>query len=592
VIHRGLLTVLLGLLPPLAAYSSAAEPALVILTETGQHRDGLPVLDHHPAPDRHLALLTRGFSGRLLRLYPIVQRMANPGRPPEPAYLLLSNTQGGFPRFGFHLGQVRHESTAYVDLHRDSTLSGRHGAVDQIFPHELLHVFVHHLAGDPPAGGANQVHAIGVRTDRITAFGEGFAEHGQLMAIDAEDAAPETQALAHEAEAMAAAMDHIAAYRRALSARWSLAPRAQLTFPLWFSRTEQVLRYHGVKANLFAREPDLGDRAVAGRATYRAYLLENVLPGRADAQARPTARLLATEGAVSALFYRLIAALAAGGRAAPPAGAGASLDALDHAYLKVFSAIADGGHDTARVVDAYRRLFPDDRAIVDEVVAGTFGATSLSAPREIWLRSGSFRTGTTVFDQFRALPRAHTFDLNACSRVDLAGVPGMTPATASQVMGMLPVDSIDELAAKGVDASVVEALRHMRDSFEQQRASDLEEDASLSIRDILMPYVWRALAAIAGGAVAASLLYRALRRIRLWRVLLNGLAASTLGLAIGWSVDPGTGALAFGVPTVLFGLPAALWQLVGRGSRAEATRALVAWACAALVPALMVRPIG
>jgi hypothetical protein len=38
---------------------------------------------------------------------------------------------------------------------------------------------------------------------------------------------------------------------------------------------------------------------------------------------------------------------------------------------------------------------------------------------------------TTLFDQFRALPRRHTFDLNAASLVDLLTVEGVTSARRS-----------------------------------------------------------------------------------------------------------------------------------------------------------------
>jgi hypothetical protein len=65
--------------------------SLIILTDTGERRDDLKVVARHPSPERHLSELTRGFSGRLLRLYPLVQRFAHPDRQPQPAYLLLSN---------------------------------------------------------------------------------------------------------------------------------------------------------------------------------------------------------------------------------------------------------------------------------------------------------------------------------------------------------------------------------------------------------------------------------------------------------------------------------------------------------------------
>jgi len=80
-------------------------------------RDGLPVYDPHPDGARFVALLSRGLSGRLLRLYAMEQRylQARKGVVPEPAYLLLSNREGGFPGFGFCLAfpsRLRRRCTA------------------------------------------------------------------------------------------------------------------------------------------------------------------------------------------------------------------------------------------------------------------------------------------------------------------------------------------------------------------------------------------------------------------------------------------------------------------------------------------------
>ena len=176
-----------------AGVAAAAPPQLLVVLEpTGKTRDGLPVLTRHRDGGRVAAVLARGFSGRLLRLYALEQAFLSraTGRAPEPAYLLLSNRQGGFPQFGFYLDGVKKADAGWVDLHRSSTLSGRFGAMDQIFPHELLHVIVRQLAGEPRESGGNQMHAIGVRTDPVNAFGEGFAEHVQVMSVDDPDAAP------------------------------------------------------------------------------------------------------------------------------------------------------------------------------------------------------------------------------------------------------------------------------------------------------------------------------------------------------------------------------------------------------------------
>jgi hypothetical protein len=575
-------------------------PLPVILSDTGIQHDGRPVVQRVAQPE-YMAVLSRGFSGRLLRLYQLAQRFAHPGRPAEPAYLVLSDNQGGFPRAGFELDGAVHAETAFVDLHRRSDLSGRAGAMDQIFPHELMHIIVNLLAGEPPQGHATQVHAIGVRTDRITAFDEGIAEHAQIMAIDDADAAPETRALAADSAMRDQTRAQFEAFRAAVSARWSIAPKARMTFPLWFSRGEQVLRYHDVKANLFAREADVPARLLTNSSAYEAYLLEDVLPGRADGPPKSVARLLSTEGVVSALFYRLVNAptvretrrdTAFYARFGLP---GAPADPIENAYLKVFAAIHEGGHDAAAVVDAYGRLFPDERVGVDAVLRDILVGQAPSRAGEIWLLNRSFTVGTTLFDQYRGLPRAHAFDLNASSRGDLAGVRGVDRELAAAILAGAPYRSVDDLRrVPGITPQAMAAFREMELAMRAQPASGTgtASEDKFSIRDILMPYAWRALTLWLMCAGAAAALYRVVRRLSVWRLVLNGLGASLAGLLAGWTIDPGTGMLALAVPVLVWGVPAALIGLWRSRSIRTAGLILAAWTLASLVPLAAVRPIG
>ena len=213
-----------ALAQPAAGSSSTAPLLLRVLRDTGMRRDGLPVYAPHPDGARFVALLSRGLPGRLLRLYAMEQRylQARKGVVPEPAYLLLSDREGGFPGFGFCLGEACKPDAGYVDLHVGYRATGYLGAMDQIFPHELAHVIVAQLAGPPTPGGSNQMHAIAVRTDRREAFSEGFAEHFQVMAIDDPDVLPETRALLSDHYFDRRSARQVAEYRSELEAWLSL----------------------------------------------------------------------------------------------------------------------------------------------------------------------------------------------------------------------------------------------------------------------------------------------------------------------------------------------------------------------------------
>ncbi len=587
-------------------------PWLVVLAPTGETREGLPVLTRHPAAAAHEAVLTRGFSGRLLRLFRWEQQFLarRDGTAIEPAYLLLSRNQGGFPRFGFWLDEARKAGVGYVDLHEGSDIAGRFGAMDQIFPHELVHVIVQQLADPPPpgAGGANQVHAIGVRTDRITAFHEGFAEAVQVLAIDDDDAVEATRPLGHDAAALRAAQVRLNRYRRALEARWSLAPPPRLGFVLWFSPTEQVLRYHAVKANAFAREVAIPPRLLAARDRYPAYLAENTLPGAESGPPKSTPRLLATEGVVATLFSRWLRDPVLQQAANDPAFyerfgiAAGEATPLDHAFLKLFAVLADRRpHDAAGVLTGYATTFPGEAAALERLARQVGIEGPLLGTPEIWLANDRFTTGTTLFDQYRALPRVHTFDLNAASLVDLMTVEGIGLDVARAIQARAPFSSIDEIAAvPGATPALVARLAAMRERMTRLREDTAGEDIeSLDLLRLFRPVFVRAGVWIVVAAVAAAFAYRLVRRLGWLRLALNGTAAALVGLLLTWvlgaALQTGSGPVASAwfpfVPLALFGAPGALWQWARRRSAAGALRVLGAWALACLPALLITQPL-
>lgn len=579
-----------------------AEPTdlVVVLTETGRTCDsGLPVLMRHPQAATYLPVLKRGISGRLLRAYRWEQRWlaARDGREVESAYLLLSSSQGGFPRFGFCLDDARKPGVGYVDLHQSQRPSGVFGAIDQIFPHELLHVIARQLAGESPAGGANQVHAIAVRTDPAVAFHEGFAEHIQALAIDDADAAPETAALATDRERRDRAERQLEAYRRALTARWAPAPRARLGFVMWFGSAEQALRYHGVKANRFGYEPAIPDRLLVPGDPYRAYLLENIMPGEIGGRRKAPGRLRASEGAVAAFFARLATANPVRQRFENAAfyeafGTTASdVAPIENAYLKIFTVLAEARpFNVVAFARSYSTRFPDEANVVRDMARDIGLDLDAGAP-ELWILNDAFTTGTTLFDQYRGIPRAHTFDLNAASLVDLLGVPGMTRAVANAILFGAPFEALDDLArVPGVTPALLGRFRQMGAAMTAMMADTVEEDAVLSLRAIFMPTIWRAVAWIAVGAAAGGVLYRSVRRVRVWRLVAIGTTAAFSGLAAAWILET-TWWMPATIPLVVFACPAAAWQLAHKRPR-EAARVFVGWLLATLPTLAITRPMG
>ncbi len=578
--------------------AAAEPPLLVVLRPAGPAREGLPVLAVHPDSARLAASIDRGLAAEMLRVNRFLQIGLH--REIEPAYLLLSEEEGGFARFGFWLGDRKKSETPFVDIHRDWSVSGSFGAIDQIFPHELAHAIFQQLGVQPsPAAGANQIHAVGVRTDRYVAFNEGFAEHLQVMAVDHADAAPGTKALARATDLDEAATRHLKQYRRELTARIPTVSRMRIAFPLWYSNDERALRYFAVKRNAFALEPQIPPRLLGTDDPYRAYLIENVFPGEPGSGARPVSRLLSIEGAISTLFTRWASDRRLQESRREPSfyeGYGTSdreISALQNVYLKLFHVIATRRpSDAASLIAAYRDVFPDEAPAIDALTADVFLGQSLDVPAEIWLASDAFSTGTTLFDQFRGLRRRHTFDLNAASLVDLTTIPGVDLALARRIQHASPFASLDDLArVRGLSGAIRGNLERMASAMESLRKAPGPQ--SLRFRSILIPYGWWAGGTALAAALGASLIYAVGRKRRrlpagMLRTAASGIGAGIVAVAASWLTGHALAAVA--TVAILFGLPAAAVLLVRERRLRPALAAVATWAATALPAVALTTP--
>jgi hypothetical protein len=464
----------------------------------------------------------------------------------------------------------------------------------QIFPHELMHVIVRQLAGPSRESGGNQVHAVGVRSDPVTAFNEGFAEAMQILAIDDPDAAADTHRLAGDTDAAARAERDVEAFARDLSETWWPVQPSRLRFLLWFSRTEQVLRYHAVKENRFARAPAIPEPLLARDDKYPAYLFANVVPGRPSDAVKPAGVLLSTEGVVSFLFWRLVSNPAIQRRYEPEAFYGqfgvsaATVAPIENVFLKIFAALDDAHPSTAEeLLRGYARMFPGDAGDVGQVVSEALAGHPLTAAPEIWLANDGLMTGTSLFDQYRALPRPHTFDANAATALDWLGVPDVTREQAAALVAAAPYGRLDDvLASPAMSARVREKVTTMAVSMQRlrERAADAEE--TIDLWAIARAYLLRLGAIVAATSIAGAWLARRAGVRRIWSAAAIGIAASVLVIAFAWVITTPIW-MPIAAPIVVGGLPWALWRLARRQPMASSGRPLMVW-LAASAPALVV----
>ena len=331
----------------------------------------------------------------------------------EPAYLFLSDRQGGFPAESFWLeqpdGALREKrGVPFVDTVVDEhdldpgTIDG----LEEIFAHELGHLVMAALAGPAPRRASSATHFVTVRTDAWTAFVEGWGEHFQPLGLDRDRAAASAESTVVVAAAESTERERIA---RAREAFWY--PRfareqvegcvicpANLRLLWWQGPGEQSLRDGALRVNRFIRQVELPARLRGdGRPAFEARMYRDVVPPSDGGPMKNASQMLSSEGVVATFFYRLVTDARLRSAYRDPAfyapfiseeeaalmarlGPASVVPAPENAYLKLFEVMHRsfqwGDWPALEIVRAYAARFPDEAgAVYDVFLEVTRGVT-------------------------------------------------------------------------------------------------------------------------------------------------------------------------------------------------------------------------
>lgn len=494
----------------------------------------------------------------------------------EPTYFFLSDRQGGFAANGFWLeetdGSLRDMSQmSYVDIQFEiGELDGDDfGDVNQIFPHELGHIIMRELAGEPEQTAFAGIHFVTVRSDPWIAFGEGWAEHFQPAAIDhnLSEAVRERRL-----EPLPSAEDGwYARFARELASGCYFCP-ANLAFLFWQGKGEQHLRDGAVRNNHFVHQVVLPQALMTDRRDpYEALLYRDVIPPSPDAPLKNGAQMLASEGVISTLFYRLVTDARLQNTYREPAfyesfllpGQSADWGQVEpqdlftpgeNVCLKLFDVFAryvtwEVGHGPSpmlQVIAGYTERFPDEAetvlSIFLEMTRGVTvdagAATHTAEPNylstlqkrllqgdvklddnlgpPLWLSNDDFKGGFGVFRYFSFMRPPLNFDLNAADAADLRTVPGMTVALADRIIAAREeqghFDGLEDLAqVDGMTPALLERFQTMQARMEQELMTSKRENnpslLSLLLILLISSYGVAALFQIGRLLVLATLMY-------------------------------------------------------------------------------------
>lgn len=436
------------------------------------------------------AALSVGFGAEVLRLQ---QNINERYQLDNPVWLMLSLEDGGYARHGFYLkerGELILHDVWYVDMlvDRDSLASGQ---FEEIWSHETAHVLLAMVMPHLPRI-ANTMHQSMALTDDVVAFDEGLAIAMQPLARQrtANDSLRETD----------------------------LGVRSNGYTEYWLSRQDQQLRHYGVKQNLFVHpvlEPP------GGVTLFERYRRTQSSTAINRYQLRSATQLLASEGYVATVFYRLLqqTEIALSVRQEMPQHDDYSDWQL--VFMRLLSVLknselqAGNGDLTAQVFESWRNLYPQDwPVIVDAVLNTSFGVTAdndahlhfasvadsglqgdmqtlvsqLPAARAwlaqlrteilsgektlfgaagapLWVENPAFAVGRALWATQRDQPLR--INLNTATDVELETLPSIDAATAAKITTLRRRDgdyqSIDDLCRRAdISAVVCEELSEMQ----------------------------------------------------------------------------------------------------------------------------------
>jgi hypothetical protein len=412
---------------------------------------------------------TSGFTAEMLALDDLAMRISGRG---NITWLLLSLEEGGFPRQGFWLqeaGGTRWVGDPYVDLVVDAD-SVADGTFEEIFAHELGHVFLRRLIGDLPGGFSRTPHHSFSITDQQTAFDEGWATHFQALAR------------------RFTRNERLRAQDQGVEVR---------TFvPLWMHHLDRHYRVEGVRENLFVHRavtwPGAGD---AGERRELSTMFDR-------ARLKNASQMLASEGVLATFFFRHLG---------PGAGGADALRVRYEPMFQAFHALGDERPTVATpLLPSTARLLaaqaPEDgKRFIKVLVETSYGALtspSLAAQSEQLAAAGRFGDGDAFVPQLKAarkvmgdavaaaqadprrlesqigpalwvlppLPRGaaagfdvRTVDLNTAEREQLMTLPGVSAAIADRALASRDKDgyfrSLADFARRtGLSAARLQAM--------------------------------------------------------------------------------------------------------------------------------------
>lgn len=505
------------------------QPHYAILQQSGEYaQDGAPVLEPYTKdPKIHeqvSELFEHSFMKQSIYLYYLAQNYVSHREELneiKPAYLLLSEKDGGFAKRGFMLRQngqlIDHTSTFYIDLFKTDTRTENWiASMTQIFPHEMGHVLYYLLSQGKSSVRSTDIHYSALTTDYRLAFDEGFAEHFERAARENEPDPVRKEQIKQDASGIQQKLENnMNGFDRDFDWPFRMG-FYRAAMPFWYQSFENVRRDYDIgSGNMKYAASTKENLSVKDAIQYR-----NAAIHLDETKLRNPASMLATEGVIATFFDRVMRSELQEGYVEPSfynafLRKGESLSvqpeqvfsSMHNQYMKIFAVLHRYVHlDQTQVsqmidfVKGYGELFPDEKSRIEqlfyEVTGGATGGAQNLGERvgpEIWLTAQEADYPYWVMDQYHGLKSSnYSFNLNAADVFDLMMIPGMKRSEAEKVVEARQsrgyFKSLDDL--KNVEDISLDTVKIIQDSrMTGQGVNSIEHE------QIAASYAWKPLLA-------------------------------------------------------------------------------------------------
>jgi hypothetical protein len=438
------------------------------MNPTGKEVDGLPEMVSMPDTAQTYKTvfghIENSFVSEFLDLYFLAQiYLMNQNKTDrvEPAYIALTENQGGFAKtgFAFRVGDktVIKPRSPYVDITTGQATAPpeRLMSFTQLYPHEMGHVLYHMLSPEDSLDNNTynvDMHFFSIVTDYSTAFNEGFAEHIENVSRLREKNEVIREGILADVQHIDMASKHaISGFKKDFQYPFRLG-FYKASMLNWYQKYEDYKRYaHALSGDVRFQNAVLSLGKTEDQLTYRNSGVE------LDKGAlRNYVQLISTEGSVSAFFTHLTDSDLPRRYTDrefykkflydstliefPPEHL---FSPLQNQFLKyihvlhnhvVFNNSSDA--QLTDFIDGYMQEFPSEAPMVRDIFKKALGVSYTSdLPPPLWILVKGHPHRLLVFDPFDAITVPfYTFDLNAARVEDLMTLEGVSREEAVSIV--------------------------------------------------------------------------------------------------------------------------------------------------------------